>query len=251
MAFKMKYQIKQLFLSSGTKRRSGLLANKIKFIVAHDTGNAGSSARANVMYYEKSANEMSASAHLFVDHYEIIECIPAFNKAEKAWHVRYDAGTVDNDRFGTEANDASIGVELCYGDPINTRDSYARYVWTLAWLCEVYGLEPRLHIVGHYELDPKRKTDPVNALKTIGKTMDDLLDDVAFELELCRYGDDPIMQDILKRIDTLEKAYNMPCPDWAKQAAESAVKRGLLSNADTGSKDFYRLLVVLQRAKVI
>ena len=115
----------------------------------------------------------------------------------------------------------------------------------------MYGLEPRLHIVGHYELDPKRKTDPVNALKTINKSMDDLLDDVAFELEICRYGDDPAMQDILKRLDSLEKSQNMPCPDWAKQAAELAVKRGLLSNADTGSKDFYRLLVALQRAKVI
>ena len=49
----------------------------VRFIVAHDTGNPGSTAAANVKYYERSRNEMSASAHIFVDDKEIVECIPA------------------------------------------------------------------------------------------------------------------------------------------------------------------------------
>lgn len=249
MPFKMKYQIKQLFLSHGTKRRNGRPCDKIKFIVAHDTGNEGSSARANVMYYEKTANDNPASAHIFVDNFEIIECIPAIKRPERANHVLYNVET-DNDKFGADANAAAIGVELCFGNPVNTRESYARYVWTLAYLCEVYQLDPRLHIVGHYELDPKRKVDPVNSLKSIGKTMEDLLEDVAFELELCRYGDDPQMQDILKRIESLEKKVNAPVPDWARQAVDAAIKKGLLSSVESGSVDFFRLLVALNRKGV-
>ena len=49
----------------------------VKFVVAHDTGNPNSTAGQNVAYYEQSRNELSASAHLFVDDREIIECIPA------------------------------------------------------------------------------------------------------------------------------------------------------------------------------
>ena len=64
----------------------------VKFIVAHDTGNPGSTAQNNVSYYEKTNNETEASAHIFIDDKEIIECIPALtsNKPEKAWHVRYN-----------------------------------------------------------------------------------------------------------------------------------------------------------------
>lgn len=250
MAFKMKYQIKRLYLTAPSLRRSGQRMDKIKFLVAHDTGNEGSTARANVMYYSKTENEQSASAHLFIDHTEIIECIPSMDKPEKAWHVLYNVKT-DDERYGANANDCAVGVELCYGGGVNTREAYARYIWTLAYLCHVYQLDPRLHIVGHHELDPKRKTDPVNALKTIGKTMDDLLEDVAFELEMCRYGDDPQMQEILKRLDALERANNMACPEWAKGAVEAATRKGILNSADHGSKDFFRLLTILHRAKVI
>jgi N-acetylmuramoyl-L-alanine amidase len=248
--FKMKYQIKRLYLTAPSMRRSGQRINKIKFLVAHDTGNEGSTARANVMYYSKTENQQSASAHIFVDHAEIIECIPSMDKPEKAWHVLYNV-TADDDRFGDDANDCAIGVELCYGGAVNTKEAYAKYIWTLAYLCHVYELDPRLHIVGHHELDPKRKTDPVNALKTINRTMDDLLEDVAFELELCRYGDDPQMQEIIKRIETLEKANAQYCPEWAKPAQEAAMKKGLIQQVDMASRDFWRLLAIMHRAKVI
>ena len=249
----MKYPIKQQFLTSPSSRRSGWKADTIKFLVAHDTGNEGSTARANVNYYERSRNEMSASAHLFVDNLEIIECIPAFKQAEKAWHVRYDM-TQDNTRYGREANDASIGIELCYGGDVNTREAYKRYVWTLAYLCEVYGLEPSHDICGHFELDPKRKTDPVNALKTINKTFEDLILDVSYELEICRLGDEPIMQEIIKRIEALEEKNNMDVPIWAKVAVEKAIKQGLIDGANGGngrSLDVYTLLVILERKKLI
>lgn len=253
MAFKMKYPIKQILLTAPSSRRSGLKANQIRFLVAHDTGNEGSTARANVNYYERSRNEMSASAHIFVDNLEIIECIPAFKNAEKAWHVRYDV-TSDNSRYGREANDASIGVELCYGCEINTREAYKRYVWVLAYLCDVYGLDPAHDICGHFELDPKRKTDPVNALKTINKNMEDLILDIRYEIEICRLGDEPIMEEIIKRIEALEEKNNMECPSWARAATDKAIKAGLIDGANNGngrSLDIYTMLVILDRKKLI
>ena len=54
MSFKMKYNIIPKYLTPNTKRRSGIKAHKIKFIVAHDTGNKGSTALNNINYYENS-----------------------------------------------------------------------------------------------------------------------------------------------------------------------------------------------------
>jgi N-acetylmuramoyl-L-alanine amidase CwlA len=158
----------------------------VRFIVAHDTGNAGSTAAGNVNYYENSRDQISASAHLFVDDREIIECIPALTSApEKAWHVIYDVET-DNKMFGDDANDVAIGVELCFGGHVNIQEAYKRYVYVMAFICDKYGLDPMKHITGHYVLDPKRKIDPVNSLKLLGKDLDDLKHDVAVELKVCR-----------------------------------------------------------------
>jgi len=133
----------------------------VQFIVAHDTGNPGSTARANVSYYENSRDQMSASAHLFVDDKEIIECVPALTgPAEKAWHVVYDT-PIDNSIFGDDAND-------------------------LAAICHRFDLNPITKITGHYIIDPKRKIDPQNSLKMIGKNLVDLKKDVEAELKFCR-----------------------------------------------------------------
>src|ERR1700741_1312413 len=144
MAFKDKYTITPAYLTVKSKRRSGkLISPGVKFIVAHDTGNPKSTARNNRDYYERSRNEKSASAHLFVDDKEILECIPALtsDKPEKAWHVLYEK-PADNELFGYDANDAAIGVEYCYGGTINADEAYKRYVWVLAKICSVYGLDP-------------------------------------------------------------------------------------------------------------
>lgn len=181
MSFKMKYPITARYLPIRTKRRSGQRITGPRFIVAHDTGNAGSTAANNVSYYTNSANTMSASAHTFIDHQMIIECIPL---TEKAWHVMYNLKK-DNQLYGIDANDAAIGVELCYGGAINNLEAYKRFVWYLAYLCYRFNLDPMKHIVGHYLLDPARRTDPKNALKHIGKNMNSLLVDVRKEYAEC------------------------------------------------------------------
>lgn len=183
MSFKMKYKITNDYLPLGTKRRSGIRIIKVKFVVDHDTGNPNSTARGNVNYYRDSANVMSASAHTFIDDKDIIVCVPLW---EKAWHVIYDVVT-DNAIYGDDANDIAIGVELCYfpNDKARSIKAYEKYVWYNAWLAYTYKLNIKKDFIGHSKLDPRRKTDPENAFRYIGKTFASFLDDVQKEYDDC------------------------------------------------------------------
>lgn len=90
--------------------------------------------------------------------------------------------TTDNDQFGYDANDAALGVELCYGGRITFSEAYKRFVWYLAYCCDKWGKNPSTHIASHKQLDPARKADCEQALKAGGKTFKDLITDVAAEL---------------------------------------------------------------------
>jgi len=186
MDFLQKYIITPKYLSKPSKRRSGLLiAPGVKFVVAHDTGNPRSTADGNVNYYERSRNDESASAHIFVDDKQIIECIPALTAPpEKAWHVLYRVDT-DNRMYGHNANDAAIGVEYCYGDNIDADEAYRKYVWTIACICHTFGLDPSTSVVGHAFLDPSRKTDPGSGLAKSRRSYEQLLRDVPAEHQAC------------------------------------------------------------------
>ncbi|MGG2085348.1 N-acetylmuramoyl-L-alanine amidase [Lysinibacillus pakistanensis] len=192
----MKYTIGTDYLSKGTNRRSGIKANKIRFIVLHDVGNDGYSqttgrrngttARNNINYYKNSQN-VSASAHTFIDDIEILECIPATTGTpEKAWHVLYDK-TIDNQLYGADANDAAIGVELCYfpEDKTRSQKAYDKYVWYCAYLAYYFNLDPSKCFSGHEKLDPGRKTDPSNGLKWINKTTAKCIQDIIAEYNEC------------------------------------------------------------------
>jgi N-acetylmuramoyl-L-alanine amidase len=184
-SFTQKYPIIARYIDTPSKRRSGSLMNGVKFIVAHDTGNPKSTAAQNVSYYRNSKNDMSASAHIFVDDKEIIECVPALTGTpEKAWHVWYNV-TTDNQLFGANANDAAIGVEYCYGGSINADEAYKRYVWVIAFICWKFKIDPAKSVTGHCFLDPKRKTDPVSGLGQSRRTYDQLLRDVVTEYNEC------------------------------------------------------------------
>ena len=166
----------QKYLPTGTKRRSGNLIKGVAFIVAHDTGNPNSTALSNVNYYTNSANEESASAHSFVDDLGVIECIP---HTEKAWHVRYNI-LKDNELFGMDANDWALGIELCFfpGYAERTQKAYDNYVNYIAGLIVKHKIDAKTHLVGHYLLDPTRRTDPLNAFKYLKKEWSDFEEDV-------------------------------------------------------------------------
>lgn len=203
MDFSIKYQIDQRYLSKPSRRRRGyLISPAVKFLVAHDTGNPGSTASGNIRYYERSRDEQSASAHIFVDDRQILECIPALtsNPPEKAWHVLYRVPT-DDQLYGCDANDAAIGFEYCYGGNIDADEAYRKYVWVMAYACYRFNLDPNKSIVGHFFLDPHRKTDPVTGLAHSRRTYEQLLRDVVSEYEECTSGTpaeasvEPDMQD--------------------------------------------------------
>lgn len=188
MAWKAKYPITKFHLIAPSKRRSGILMPRVVGIVAHDTGNPSSTAWANVRYYQNSRDDISASAHLFCDDKDIIECIPALSAApEKAWHVLYNKD-IDNRQevFGDDSNDIAIGVELCYGGKIDLIESYKRYIYTMAYICDRYKIDPLTKIWGHYQLDPQRKTDPMTPLKMLKKDIESLRKDVKNEMKECQ-----------------------------------------------------------------
>ena len=200
MEFKIKYPIVKKYLTSGSKKRSGqLISPSVKFIVAHDTGNPDSTASGNIKYYERTRNESYASAHIFVDDKEILECIPALtsNKPEKAWHVLYEK-TKDNELYGYDSNNVAIGVEYCFGNNIDANESYGRYIWLLAYICYRFKLDPRISIVGHHILDPGRKVDPQNGLSYSGRNYEQMLKDVIIEYNACLNGDS---QELSKKLD--------------------------------------------------
>lgn len=185
MGFKMKYEIKKQYLTPGSKRRSGIKMPYVGFNVAHDTGNPGSTAKGNVGHYENSRNTVYASAQVFVDDKEILECIPFLTgPPEKAWHVLYNV-TTDNKMYGADANDVAGGIELCWGPGINSAEAYKRYLWVMAYACYKFKLNPAKHVVGHDILDPGRKIDPTNALKYMGKTYAGFIKDLVAEYNDC------------------------------------------------------------------
>lgn len=173
----------------------------VRFIVAHDTGNPNSTAAQNVDYFIRTANPTGeiSSAHFFVDATEIIECIPVFDQGvapEKAWHVR-PTDENSNCLFGLHANDAAIGIEYCFGTNIDSNEAYRRYVWLIAYACFRFSLDPAVSVVGHFILDPHRKTDPVTGLAYSRRSYDCLLADIVKEYDECTGGNyvAPAVQD--------------------------------------------------------
>lgn len=191
---KNKYPIERRYINKRPNVRPGtrLKTGSPAFFVAHDTGNPGADAEAHYKYFN-SQTDRDASAQVFIDDERILEIIPTGtgpDPAERAWHVRYNV-TTDNDRFGYDSNDTALGVELCYGSSykdgklirkIDFNEAYKRFVWYMAYCCDKWGKNPSTHIPSHKQLDPGRKFDCEQALASAGKTLKDLITDVAAEL---------------------------------------------------------------------
>lgn len=180
-----KYPIERRYIAKRSNTRPGLrlTTGTPAFFVAHDTGNPGAGAESHYRYFN-ALTDRSASAHTFIDDKKILEIIPAgtdTDPAEKAWHVLYNV-KADNERFGYDANDAALGVELCYGGRIDFEEAYKRFVWYLAFCCKKWNKDPRLFIPSHKQLDPARKIDCDNALRSGGRTLKELIADVTAEL---------------------------------------------------------------------
>lgn len=214
----MKYQIVRDYIGIGNSR-SGKAIEDVKFIVSHDTGNPGSSAYANRNYFENVAPY--ASAHTFIDDKYILEIIPL---NEKAWHVRYNV-TGDNNRYGADANDVAIGVELAWGGTIDFWEAYDRYVWYHAYLVDKYNLDPKEDIIAHSTLDPSRRTDPQNALNRYGISWAQFIQDVQKAVQKYFNGKnipDPVVKGVSVKLplDIGDKG------DFVKEIQQNLMKLG-------------------------
>lgn len=79
----------------------------------------------------------------------------------------------------------------CFGGRSDADEAYRKYVWVLAYLCQTFGLDPSRSVVGHFFLDPLRKTDPLTGLAASRRTYDALLRDVVTEYGVCS-GNAPV-----------------------------------------------------------
>jgi len=85
----------------------------IKYIVIHYTANNGDTASGNANYFANNAN-LQASAHYFVDEFEIYNSVPDFSCA---WHCGGTSYVHPDCR-----NDNAIGIEMC-----SRKDSNGNY----------------------------------------------------------------------------------------------------------------------------
>lgn len=208
---------------------------RVGFVVGHDTGNPGSTAKGNIDWYERTHNDASASAHIFVDDKVIYECIPLLTGTpEKAWHVLYDR-PLDNEIYGDDANDIAAGVEYCYGKNIDADEAYARYIWVIAYIFYKFGCNAATDLIGHMILDPSRKTDPQSGLHASGRSYDQLLKDVVDEFLDCTGQATLDGGEIMKlqhqwqwdmmaeALDELHKEGFLTSPDWAAKAKNKSL----------------------------
>ena len=136
-------EIQQKLLTINQYSRPGTKIGKIKNIVIHWVGNAGSTAMANRNYFESLKEKKSfASSHYIVGlQGEIIQCIP---ENEIAYHAN-------------NANSYSIGIEVCHPDWQGKFSdvTYKALIELLVDLCKRYSLEPTTSIIRHYDVTKK------------------------------------------------------------------------------------------------
>ena len=136
-------EIQQKLLTINPYSRPGTKIGKIKNIVIHWVGNAGSTAIANRNYFESLKDKkIYASSHYIIGlEGEIIQCVP---ESEIAYH-------------GNHANSYSIGIENCHPDwegKFNSK-TYTSLVELCADLCKRYELDTSVALIRHYDVTKK------------------------------------------------------------------------------------------------
>lgn len=133
-------------------------AGKIKYLVIHYTGNDGDRAANNAAYYHDSI--VKASAHYFVDDYEVYCSVPdltiAWAVGGKKWADCEKTG--GGKLYGAVTNTNSISIELCdtrgdgvYGASEETLENAAELA---RMLMEKYSI-PLENVVRHFDVTGK------------------------------------------------------------------------------------------------
>lgn len=154
------------FLTKNEYSRPGYRLPKVTNIFVHYTANPGSNAAQNRSYFEqqKDTHERSVSSHFIIGYEgEILQCVPLDEVAYAVQTRNYD----------------SISIECCHltEDGSFTEATYNSLIELLAWLVDVYNLEPE-DILRHYDCGGKKcplyYTEHEDAWEQLKKDVDKL-----------------------------------------------------------------------------
>lgn len=124
----------------------------VKYIVIHDTGVLGQTAKNNADYFEKTYR--GASAHYFVDKTSIYEVV---EDGKKAWHVGDDKDDSDGINNGN-----TTGIELCAEkDGTFHPNTIANGAWLTQMLMKKRNV-PAKRVVRHYDASGKNCPQRMN-----------------------------------------------------------------------------------------
>ncbi|MZP28677.1 hypothetical protein GTO91_02950 [Heliobacterium undosum] len=199
----------------GAKNRPGNALTP-KFITVHNTGNStkGANAAGHAAFI-KSPGAGSTSWHFTVDDLQIIQHIPT---NENAWHA--------GDGLNGPGNRTSIGVEICENSDGNLAQAETNAIDLIIDLMKEHAI-PLSNVVPH-----KHWT---------GKLCPHLI--------LPRW--DAFIASIAKRQQERIQAEKLAVvPDWARESVKKLMDKDVLTEP-AGDATFYRLVVILDRLKLI
>lgn len=121
--------------------RPGEYLERVNAVVIHYVGNPGSTAEGNRSYFQGLADSgaTSASSNLIVGlEGETLLCVPLNEMAY----------------CSNRRNSDTISIEFCHPDDTGepTQATYDALVRLTAWLCELYGLDPKEDVIRHYDV---------------------------------------------------------------------------------------------------
>lgn len=181
----------------------------IKFLVIHYTGNNGDTAENNCKYF--ASNDVSASAHYFVDENGICQSV---RDTDTAWHC----GTKGTYYHKTCRNANSIGIELCSrknsAGYYFLEETVERAVGLVRELMEKYNI-PIENVVRHYDVSHKICPAP-------------FVNDAAAWDDFKRRLDDEMTQEQFNKMADawLASLGDRPTPAYAKEALQFFMDQG-------------------------
>lgn len=129
----------------------------VKYIVEHDTGVLGQTAKNNADYFY-TVNR-GASANYFVDKISIYEVV---SPGKKAWHVGDDKSGDNHDVGDLINNSNTVGIELCAEkDGTFHPQTIANAAWLTKKLMKDFGV-PASKVVRHYDASGKNCPQRMN-----------------------------------------------------------------------------------------
>lgn len=198
------------------------------FYVVHNTDNDAPAA--NEIAYMKRRPE-KISFHYAVDDQEVVQGIP---ENRSAWHA-------GDGKYG-DGNRCGIGVEICYslsgGERFNKAEQNAAKFIAQGLHEKGWGIE---RVKRHYDFDGKNCP-----ARTMANGWSRFLDMVRVELDKLNNVEE---DEEVKKFNTIAEV-----PDYGKATIQRLVDAGLLKGNENGldlSEDMLRILVILERAKVI